>query len=251
MPDLSVDDVLALDHHWYHCVDLGDGRATPGWIDLRAVTDVPELPASLAGRRALDIGTYDGFWAFELERRGAQVVALDIDEIPPPDTPLVNRAAIAAEAAGREPGRGFRALKQLRGSRVERISLNVYDLTAEAVGGPLDLVFLGAMLLHLRDPVGALERVHRALAPGGELVLFEPVDVPLSRKKEPMARYLARDTTWTWWYPNTACLRQWAETAGFRDVRVGRSADVQPVHGPRQRLVAVRARRSSRGTLWP
>ena len=243
MSDLSVDDVLALDHHWYHCVDLGDGRTTPGWIDLRGVVDVPALPSSLTGRRALDIGTYDGFWAFELERRGAQVVALDIDEIPPPDTPLANRAAIAAEAEGREPGRGFRALKALRGSSVERVSCNVYDLTPEAVGGPVDLVFLGAMLLHLRDPVGALERVLQVLVPGGELVLFEPVDVKLSRKKEPLARFLARDTTWTWWYPNTACLRQWAETAGFSGVEVGRSADVQPVHGPRQRLVVVRARR--------
>lgn len=240
----TADDVLALDHHWYHCVDLGDGRATPGWVDLRGVVDVPGLPASLRGLRALDVGTYDGFWAFELERRGAEVIALDIDEIPPPDTPLANRAAIAAEAAGRDPGRGFRALQALRGSTVQRRSLDVYDLTPDAVGGPLDLVFLGAMLLHLRNPVGALEAVHATLRPGGRLVLFEPVDVALSKKKEPMARFLARDTTWTWWYPNTACLRQWVEAAGFADVQVGRSADVRPADGPRQRLVSVTARRA-------
>jgi SAM-dependent methyltransferase len=239
----SADDVLALDHHWYHCVDLGDGRCTPGWIDLRPVIGAPGLPESLVGRRVLDIGTYDGFWAFELERRGAEVVALDVDEIPPPDTPVANRRLIAAEAEGREPGKGFRALSSLLGSKVQRVSLDVYDLTADAVGGQVDLVFLGAMLLHLRDPVGALERVLQVLTPGGDLILFEPVDVALSKKKEPLARYLAHDTTWTWWYPNTACLLQWAQTAGFRDVRAGRPVDVQPVHGPRQRLVPVTARR--------
>ncbi len=238
---LSADDVLALDHHWYHCVDLGDGRSTPGWIDLRGVVDVPGLPPSLTGQRALDVGTYDGFWAFELERRGAAVTALDIDEIPPPDTPLAHRAGVAAQALGRDPGKGFRALKALRGSTVERVCLDVYDLTPEAVGGPVDLVFLGAMLLHLRNPVGALERVLPVLRPGGRLVLFEPVDVRLSRRKEPLARFLAYDTTWTWWYPNRACLAQWARTAGFRDVTVGRSVDVRPADGPRQRLVPVTA----------
>ena len=239
----TADDVLALDHHWYHCVDLGGGRSTPGWIDLRGAVDVPGLPADLTGERALDVGTYDGFWAFELERRGAAVTALDIDEIPPPDTPRANRPKVLAEAQGREPGKGFRALKALRGSAVERVSLNVYDLTPEAIGGEVDLVFLGAMLLHLRDPVGALERVHTVLRPGGRLVLFEPVDIRLSRRKEPLARYLAHDTTWTWWYPNRACLGQWAQTAGFREVCVGRSVDVRPVDGPRQRLVAVTALR--------
>lgn len=237
----TADDVLALDHHWYHCVDLGDGRTTPGWIDLRGVVDVPGLPVSLTGQRALDVGTYDGFWAFELERRGAQVVALDVDEIPPPDTPAVNRPRIAGEAEGREPGKGFRALRALRGSTVQRVSLDVYDLTPEAIGGPVDLVFVGAMLLHLRNPVGALERALSVLRPGGRLVLLEPVDVRLSRRKEPLARFLAHGTIWTWWYPNRECLRQWAQTAGFRHVSVGRSVDVQPADGPRQRLVAVTA----------
>ena len=81
------------------------------------------------------------------------------------------------------------------------------------------------------------------LRAGGLLVLFEPVDVRLSRRKQPLARFLAHDTTWTWWYPNKACLRQWAQTAGFRDVTVGRSVDVQPADGPTQRLVAVTALR--------
>lgn len=35
--------------------------------------------------------------------------------------------------------------------------LDVRELTPEAIGGQVDLAFIGALLLHLRDPFGALE----------------------------------------------------------------------------------------------
>ena len=63
---------------WYHTLELAPGVRTPGWFDLRE-TAAALLPASLAGRRCLDVGTFDGFWAFEMERRGAaEVIAIDI-----------------------------------------------------------------------------------------------------------------------------------------------------------------------------
>ena len=50
----------------------------PGYFDLRPIVD--ELPwPDVRGKRCLDIGSYDGFYAFELERRGAaEVVAVDV-----------------------------------------------------------------------------------------------------------------------------------------------------------------------------
>ena len=238
----TADEVLALDHQWYHAVDLDDGRATPGWIDLRRTLDVVDLPTDLTGLRALDVGSYDGFWAFELERRGAEVVALDADVIPPPDTPQVHRARIAAEAAGRSAGTGFATLAAHLRSSVRRVELDVYDLTADVIGGPVDLVFLGAMLLHLRNPVGALERCREVLRPGGTLVLFEPVDEKLAKDKAALARFLAWDSVWTWWYANPACLEAWARTAGFTDVRRGRQVRIQPASGPRQRMLCLTGR---------
>src|SRR5215204_594601 len=69
--------VAALD--WYHTLELAPGIVTPGWFDARGVVPQLPMPASLAGRRCLDVGTYDGFWAFEMERRGAEeVVAIDV-----------------------------------------------------------------------------------------------------------------------------------------------------------------------------
>ena len=55
---------------WYHTLDLGSGVVTEGMFDLRPVVDRYGLPARMDGMRALDVGTWDGFWAFEMERRG-------------------------------------------------------------------------------------------------------------------------------------------------------------------------------------
>src|SRR5258708_5723177 len=63
---------------WYHTLELAPSIITPGWFDLRGLPRRLPIPASLRGQRALDIGTFDGFWAFEMERRGAEVVAIDI-----------------------------------------------------------------------------------------------------------------------------------------------------------------------------
>ena len=56
---------------WFHSLDVGDGIVTPGAVPvayqqhlLRAI----RLPARLDGLRVLDIGTYDGMYAFECER---------------------------------------------------------------------------------------------------------------------------------------------------------------------------------------
>src|SRR3954454_5758740 len=66
---------------WYHTIELEPGVVTPGYFDTRQAARVVPMAASLAGLRCLDVGTYDGFWAFEMERRGAaEVVAIDVLE---------------------------------------------------------------------------------------------------------------------------------------------------------------------------
>src|SRR5438477_10034130 len=63
---------------WYHTMELAPGVVTPGWFDLRPVVERMPWP-DVSGRRCLDVGTADGFLAFELERRGAaEVVTTDI-----------------------------------------------------------------------------------------------------------------------------------------------------------------------------
>src|SRR3954452_11537881 len=65
---------------WFHSIDLGGGVVTDGWKTPEMLDEEIErlrLP-DLDGKTVLDINTWDGFFAFEAERRGAsRVVALD------------------------------------------------------------------------------------------------------------------------------------------------------------------------------
>ena len=161
---------------WYHTIELAPGVVTPGFIDLRKTAE-RVLPDDMTGVRALDVGTFDGFWAFEMERRGAEVVAIDLERIELAEFPPLRRIKLEErrEEEGFELGVGFRLASEAIESRVSRVVCNVYDLTPEVIGGPVDLALNGATLTHLRDPVRALERIHDALVPGGELLSVEPV----------------------------------------------------------------------------
>ena len=64
-------------------VCYGPTPMTEGTFDLRPYVARYGLPTDMTGMRALDVGTWDGFWAFEMERRGAEVVA-DEPGVPAP-----------------------------------------------------------------------------------------------------------------------------------------------------------------------
>ena len=81
----ASDDALPKDQddprlrEWYHTIELGNGLLSRGRYDHRSIVDCYGLPESLEGKTAL-AWTCDGFWAFELERRGSQqVVAIDVE----------------------------------------------------------------------------------------------------------------------------------------------------------------------------
>jgi len=77
---------------WWHVIEVAPGVLTPGAWDLRRTAERLPWPASLDGLRCLDVGTMDGFWAFELERRGAgDVVAIDLADPARQDAPVARR----------------------------------------------------------------------------------------------------------------------------------------------------------------
>jgi tRNA (mo5U34)-methyltransferase len=152
----------------------------------------------------------DGFWAFELERRGAvEVVASDIvdrgndvpaarrNRTPPPEHHL---------------GATFHAAAEALGSKAEYRDRNVYDLDP-AVDGEFDVVFMGYVLQMLRDPLRGLEAVRGVCR--GSLILLDTVSLPLSLLPAPLARLNARRGALEWFVFNRRGLAQALQMAGF------------------------------------
>lgn len=233
---------------WYHTIELRPGEVTPGWFDTRAVADRLPWPA-LEGMRCLDVGTFDGFWGFEMERRGAaEVVAIDILDPTQWDWPVGSDAAMVETIGARKRGGdGFAAAAAALQSTVDRRELSVYDLAPDVVGR-FDLVYVGSLLLHLRDPVRALERVRSVLAPAGRMLLVDAIDLELTLRhpRSPVARLDGIGRPW-WWKPNRAGLCRMVEAAGF-EVTAGPKTFLMPFGAGREDgRVPLRLLRSAAG----
>ena len=200
------------DLEWYHSIELEPGTVTPGWFDCRTVAP-RALPGSCAGLRCLDVGTYDGFWAFEIERRQAgEVIAIDALDESHWDWPTMGTELSRASAAARKAaGSGFEIAHAALGSSVERWDASVYDLDPE-LHGRFDLVYLGSLLVHLRDPVRALEAVRSVTA--GRLIVVDAVSATLSLAPFPLASLHAMERP-VWWKPNLRGLARMVISAGF------------------------------------
>jgi tRNA (mo5U34)-methyltransferase len=200
---------------WYHTLELAPGVVTPGWFDTRGVLRSIPFPADLSGMRCLDIATFDGFWAFEMERRGAaEVVAVDVLDPRDFDWPD-NSTADAVDAIGERKGlgEGFEIAAAALGSSVKRLERNVYDLDPAELG-TFDFIYMGSLLLHLRDPIRALGCVRRVCA--GSALFVDAVDAELSLlfRRRAVAGFDGMGRPW-WWKPNAAALARFIESAGF------------------------------------
>lgn len=241
-------EAVARNRLWYHTLELAPGVVTPGWFDPRPVVDRMPWP-DVRGKRCLDVGTWDGFWAFELERRGAaEVVATDISGPDDWDLALPTRAtggeALAA-MAGERTGRGFEIAHRALESSVERIEINVYDLSPDRTG-EFDVVVCGSLLLHLRDPVRALEAIRSVCK--RHFLSAETVRPVLSavHRRLPLA-VMRGGINGQWWIPNAAGHRQLVATAGLRIERAtgvyavpfgaGHPSHGRRIHRWRQRLL--------------
>jgi tRNA (mo5U34)-methyltransferase len=207
---------------WYHTIELAPGVATPGFVDHRRQVDFYGLPDSLGGLRCLDVATWDGFWAFEMERRGAaEVVAVDVDRRSDADVPLRRLAEFRAEKNERPTGDGFRLAREALGSSVKRVVCNVYDLAPERLG-TFDLVFISDLLLHLRDPQLALERIYSVCR--GQILLVDVYNPALEDSELCLSEFQGGYDALTWWQPNTRTLRRMLEVAGFESIEeIGRT----------------------------
>src|ERR1700752_3322539 len=110
---------------WYHSIELPNGDQIQGIQSLAQqrlrLRQFP-IPQDLRGRRVLDIGAWDGWFSFEMERRGADVGALDVFDNP-----------------------RFREIHAIYHSRVDYRQMDVYEIAPETVGRFDFVLFLGVL----------------------------------------------------------------------------------------------------------
>jgi tRNA (mo5U34)-methyltransferase len=258
-PSQELRDAIA-SHLWYHTIELAPGVVTPGWFDLRPIVERMPWP-DVKGKRCLDVGTYDGFLAFELERRGAaEVIAIDIDDHDrwdwPPDVRATGGENLA-KLAGPEKGRGFRLAKEALDSKVDRRPISVYDLTPDMMG-TFDVVTCGSLMLHLRDPMRALEAI-RAVCTDW-FMSSEQIDLWMSvvHRRTPVHVLNGSGPLCQWFVPNAAGHRRMVFAAGFEIVKSTRPyvepygvSHPAPGRSPREMLNAALQRAVCRGTGVP
>ena len=226
--------------YYYHTMDVPGHGVVAGEWDLRSGVDDYLGRENVAGKRVLEIGTASGFMCFEMERRGAEVVAYDLS--PAYSWDVVPYAALDMR---HELERRREHILRLNKSwwynhRALGSRANVVYGTAYAIPpsiGPIDLCTFGAILMHLRDPFLALQNaaaLHPATivvtelaqraSPKSALPLLagparrrSPLFLPNAAKGEP------RDA---WWSFTPESISNMLAILGYDTIRVVRHAQL-------------------------
>jgi tRNA (mo5U34)-methyltransferase len=208
---------------WFHTFALNRaaGIYTPG-VARDHRYRVSTLPGDFGGMSVLDVGTFDGFYAFLAEYRGAdRVVAIDNEQYR-----LWVASRWGVELAG---GEGFRTIHRLLDSGVEYRRMDAFEL--DRSDERFDLVYCFGILHRVENPLGLL-RVLRGRTASGGIVLVETYGVRPADRDEPAIRVsapgevYARDE-FVYWGFGTIALQRLARIAGFSraesfvDVEVG------------------------------
>lgn len=147
---------------WFHTFQLSEGVYTPGIARDHRYRIPAVQPDRFAGKSVLDLGTFDGFYAFVAEAAGARrVVAIDNEQYV---DWIQGRFGVTLE-----PAAGFNAIHGLLGSRVEYRRLDARQ--AHLLEERFDVILCFGMIHRVIDPLGLLIELREILTDGGHVVL--------------------------------------------------------------------------------
>jgi methyltransferase family protein len=208
---------------FYHHMELpGVGEVGSGW-DLRKTVDQYLGNLDFSGKRVLDVGTASGFLTFSMEARGAEVVSFDVSD--PSDLNYVpyQHPRFPAERVRRDHmavtpkiANAYWYAHRALGSKAKVFYGNVNDLP-DALGR-FDIVVVGMILPHLRDPFQALYSASRRCS--DTLVVTQQAS-PLGAL--PSAQFMPNirldpnniEHYLYWWGLSERCLINMLEVLGF------------------------------------
>lgn len=204
---------------WFHNLHLPDGTQTAPdhrlgdfpavkWREIEGL-----LPLDLSGCTALDVGCNAGYYSFELARRGADVLGIDVE------LRYLRQARWAARQFGLEKSVRFEQMQ-------------VYDLGRS--DETFDLIFFLGVFYHLRYPLLALDMLAQKVR---QTMVFQSLTIPGEGDVDGRADFdfadregfldpgwpkmafveecFAGDPT-NWWVPNHAGVEAMLRSAGMR-----------------------------------
>ncbi|MFW5886541.1 MAG: TIGR04290 family methyltransferase [Bacteroidota bacterium] len=207
---------------WFHNLHLpGDLETAPNhflgdfpnfkWKEIES-----SIPMDLRGWKVLDVGCNAGFYSFEMAKRGAEVLGIDVDEH------YLKQAQWAAGEFGLDHKTEFKQMQ-------------VYDLAQ--TGMKFDLVIFMGVFYHLRYPLLALDILSRAtkkmilfqsLSLTGEEVIDNYEDFEINERDVilqegwPMMAFIEHkiggDPS-NWWLPNKSAIIAMMHSCGFEIIK--------------------------------
>ena len=219
MINMTTDNQIEQLAPWFHNIHLPDGLQTAPnhflgdfptfkWVKIKTA-----IPENLEGWRVLDIGCNAGFYSIELAKRGADVLAIDLDEH------YLRQGRWVAEQFG-------------LGKKIEFRQMQVYDFATSEE--KFDLIWFMGVFYHLRYPLLALDilagiskslLVFQTYSLPGKEEMDVPEDVEFNKreilqssawpKMAFLPNKLAGDPT-NWWVANHQGIISMLESSGFK-----------------------------------
>jgi tRNA (mo5U34)-methyltransferase len=163
---MSIQDEIKKMEPWFHNIHLPDGSQTSS---RHFLGDFPNfkwekiknaIPEDLSGWKVLDIGCNAGFYTIELARRGAEVLAIDLD-----DHYLKQAQWVAKQFALED--------------RITFKRMQVYDLAH--IDEQFDLVWFMGVFYHLRYPMLAMDIIAQKVK---KMMIFQTLALPGTEEME-------------------------------------------------------------------
>jgi SAM-dependent methyltransferase len=205
---------------FYHTMDMPGFGLVKGIWDLRGYVDQYLGQMAFAGTRVLEIGPASGFLTIEMEKRGANVVAIEIPDEAEWD--FVPYPASVMDPVYEPRRRHMARIKDswwlthaAHRSRAKIVYTDVYRLP-DALGS-FDIATMGLVLLHCHSPLQIIEQCAKR---ANSLIITDFYHPDLEGR--PICKLIPApdNRVWdSWWSFSTDIIIQLLRVMGFSSVR--------------------------------
>ena len=240
-----VEELESLDF-LYHTFHFDGGLSARGDYDISIDIDSYPFPENIDGMKILDVGIGSGWLSIYLKMKGADVTSFDARGLC--DMDIFGQHVYGdLETEKCQPNRigkdgtpiwnnrtsdSFFIVSKALGLDIPFKSGKIYDLPEIFSGEKFDLVFVGNLLIHLRDPIGALCACRQVCR--NRLIATNKINSNNMSETPIMMMPFTGFSKRAWWVPNLSCYEKWFLAANFSKVDVSKqlmmTADVIKEH---------------------